>query len=121
MNNIHLIFMATYDNNISSSVLNIETKRRTYRIDIQRPIEHGSIVTGYVYMNEDVVNSTPNNSNSGSAIGSTSWRLELTHAQVLARTNAGAFLTDVINFASQLKDEYDSSGTLATGSFIKLK
>ena len=111
----------SYDSDVTSSVLDIDLKRRTWRVDFQRPQVTGA---GSLYANcfvkEDAINTTSGSATSGSVVASTSWLITIDRDQVFDRNNAGSFFNDLIGFIDGLKTEYDASGSLATGSITQI-
>jgi len=106
-----------YDSNVTSSVLNLQSKRRLWRMDFQRPPVEGDnslIVNGF--LREDILNATAGSPTSGSVIASTNWLININRSQVLSVSNAGSFLNGIVALFDTLKTEYDASGSLATGS-----
>jgi hypothetical protein len=110
-----------YDHDITSGSLDVQLKRRTWRMDIERPNATGNAsLFANCFMQEDLIDVTPGSPTSGSAISHTNWLININKDQILDRNNAASFFNSMLNYINGLKTEYDASGSLATGSIQQL-
>lgn len=110
-----------YDANVTSSILQLEIKRRIERVDFQRPPVTGAgSLTANCYLRESTLNATAGSPRSGSVLSDSIWMIEINRAQILGVTGAATFLNGLINLVSDLKSEFDASGSLATGSISQI-
>ena len=111
-----------YDSNVTSSVIDVDVKRRTWRVDFQRPDTAGT--GGDVFANgfvkEDAINVTSGSANSGSIAASERWLITITKAQIQAIDGYSEFMPGLVTLFDDLKSEYDASGSLATGSIQQI-
>lgn len=109
-----------YDNDITGSILELQLKRKVWRVNFERDAGDGAPLTANCYLREDTIDATTDSVASGSVLVSKDWIIDMTRPQILNLNNAGNFLNSLINTISSLKDEYDASGSLATGSIRPL-
>lgn len=114
--------MANYDNNVTSSILNLEIKSRVFRVDFQRPPSTGNNTGLYAncFLQQSSIDATLDSPTSESILSSTQWLITITRDQILSLPNAGSFLNGLVNLITGLKVEYDTNGSLATGSISQL-
>lgn len=111
--------MAAYDSDVTSSVLSLDIKRRTFRVDFQRPEltgEGGGDVYANGYLREDAINTTSGSATSGSVIAESRWLITINKQQIQSLDGYAQFVPALITLFDDLKTEYDASGSLATGS-----
>ena len=110
-----------YDTDVTSSILQLAVKRRVDRVDFERPPVAGAgSLKANVYLRETTLNATDGSPRSGSVVSDSLWMIEVTRAQILDVTGAAAFLNGMVALANDLKNEFDNTGTLATGSMNQL-
>jgi len=110
-----------YDTDVTGSTLDVQIKRRTYRVDFSRPpVEGAGSISANCFLKEDAINVTEGSPKSGSIAASDDWLIGIDKNQIMGLPNAGSFLNGLVSFIDSLKTEYDASGSLATGSIRQI-
>ena len=110
-----------YDQNVASSVLSLDLKRRLWRVDFERPqSEDNNSLYANCFLREDVINATEGNPKSGSVVSSENWLLTINRAQIMNFSSSGVFFNSMIKYLNGLKSEWDSTGTISTGSVSQI-
>jgi len=110
-----------YDTHVTSSILQLTVKRRIDRIDFERPpINDAGSLKANIFLRETTLNATNGSPRSGSVVSDSLWMIEVNRAQILGVTGAATFLNGMITLGNDLKNEFDNTGTLATGSINQL-
>ena len=107
--------MSSYDATLTSSVLNVDVKRRIYSVTFDRPGAPEETV-GKCYIKEDEIVTTPNHPYSGSIIKSDRWIIHMNYAQLMTLSGSAVFIDDFLRYTNDLKNEYDLNGSISTGS-----
>lgn len=111
-----------YDQNVQSGSLSVDLKRRTWRVDIQRPANTtgNASLTANCFLKEDLINAQEGNPNSGSVMASTNWLITFDKGALFSITGATTFLNGLLDLIGEQKDWYDASGSMETGSITPL-
>ena len=111
-----------YDSDVRTGSIDLDIKRRTFRVDFNRPEDTG--VAGDVYANgylrEDAINVTSGSATSGSVMLTERWLIHLEKSQIQSLDGYSQFMPALVNVFNDLKDEYDASGSLETGSITQI-
>lgn len=107
-----------YDKNVSTSQLTVDKKRKIWRITFSRSDDG---VTSESILGEYLIDSTVGSPAEGNRLAESNWVIKAPLEKFNGISGFGAFFNGFINMINDIKDEYDSSGTLETGSIQQLK
>ena len=106
-----------YDQTVSTGSLSLSTMRRLWRVDFNRPNATGnSSLTANAFIREDTLNATVGHPSSGSVVSSVNFMINLEKSQITTLGGFNTFFGNFVTLTGNLKDEYDASGSLSTGS-----
>jgi hypothetical protein len=111
-----------YDQDLQSGSLEVNLKRRTWRVDVQRPpnTEGNSSLYAHCFMKEDLFNAQPGSPTSGSVIASTNWLLAFDKNTIFSLGGATNFFNNLLALIGEQKDYYDANGSVLTGSIRQI-
>ncbi len=111
-----------YDKELSSGQRQLVKKQRIWRLDFERPAVPGSggSVTATSFLREDLIDDTSGSATYGSVLSSKDWIVNTVKDQFDGFNGFGPFFNSMINLISDMKAEYDASGSVATGSVSPL-
>lgn len=107
-----------YDKNISSELLTIEKKRKLWRITFSRD---GDGINAESILGEYLIDATPGSSTVSQSLAQSDWVIKTPVELFNGLTGYGSFFSQFINMIDGLKNEYDTNGSLTTGSISQLK